>query len=227
MRGIVRVLVVEDDAKLRRSVTAALRSAALAVDDVGDLMSADVQLSVNSYDCVVLDRRLPERPDSVDTVDAVVALREWREKGREVPVLILSALDDERPGLLSGADDYVIKPFKVDVLILRVLNLVRRRGVGRSPVLRYDDLEMDTARREVRRAGVLLGLTAKEFAVLEYLLTRPEHVVTRTELIDACWDGDVPGSNTVDQTIRRLRRKLHGSQLIQTVPGHGYRLSRE
>lgn len=219
----MRVLVVDDDKDLRIGVSAGLRSAALAVDVAADIAAADEALFVNSYDCVVFDRILPDG-------DSMAYVRKRREEGWAVPVLFLTARDtlaDRVQGFDHGGDDYLVKPFAVAEMVARVLSLCRRSGSGRPPVLRYDDLEVDTGRREVRRAGVLLTLTAKEFAVLEYLIARPEEAVSRADLIEHCWDAMAdPKANVVDVTIRRLRSKLRQPQLIQTVHGHGYQLAR-
>ena len=219
----MRVLVVEDDENLRIGVAAGLRTAALAVDAVGDIAAADEALFVNSYDCVVFDRMLPDG-------DSIGYVRQRRQEGWAVPVLFLTAKDtlaDRVHGFEHGGDDYLVKPFAVAELTARVLSLCRRSGTGRPPVLRYDDLEVDTGRRDVKRGGVLLTLTAKEFAVLEYLIARPEQAVSRAELIEHCWDAMAdPASNVVDVTIRRLRSKLREPQLVQTVHGRGYRLGR-
>jgi DNA-binding response OmpR family regulator len=218
----VRVLVVEDDEDLQVAIPAALRSAALAVDVAGTIAAADEALWVNSYDCVVFDRMLPDG-------DSIGYVRGRRHDGWAVPVLFLTARDtlaDRVDGFEHGGDDYLIKPFAVAELTARVLSLCRRAGTGRPPVLRYADVELDTGRREVRRAGVLLTLTAKEFSVLEYLMVRPEQAVTRTELIEHCWDENAdPRANVVDVTIKRLRGKLRGPELIQAVRGRGYRLA--
>jgi DNA-binding response OmpR family regulator len=217
----VRVLVVEDNEDLQVAVPAALRSAALAVDLAGTIAAADEALFVNAYDCVVFDRLLPDG-------DSIRYVRHRREQGWVVPVLFLTGLDtlaDRVDGFEYGGDDYLVKPFAVAELTARVLSLCRRAGTGRTPVLRYQDVEMDTGRREVRRGGVLLGLTAKEFAVLEYLITRPDRTVSRSELIEHCWDSAAdPMSNVVDATIRRLRSKLRAPDLIEAVRGQGYRL---
>ncbi|ADB29866.1 two component transcriptional regulator, winged helix family [Kribbella flavida DSM 17836] len=219
----MRVLVVEDDEDLRVAVSAGLRSAALAVDSAADIAAADEALFVNSYDCVVFDRMLPDG-------DSVGYVRTRRREGWAVPVLFLTARDtlaDRVEGFEHGGDDYLVKPFAVAELTARVLSLCRRAGTGRPPVLRYDDVELDTGRREVRRAGVLLTLTAKEFSVLEYLMSRAEHVVSRSELIEHCWDSAAdPMSNVVDVTIKRLRTKLRRPELVHAVRGQGYRLVR-
>jgi DNA-binding response OmpR family regulator len=219
----LRVLVVEDDEDLRIAVSAALRSAALAVDSAGDLASGDEALFVNAYDCVVFDRMLPDG-------DSIGYVHRRRQEGWAVPVLFLTARDtlaDRVNGFEHGGDDYLVKPFAVAELTARVLSLCRRAGTGRLPVLRYDDVELDTGRREVRRDGVLLTLTAKEFSVLEYLMARPEQAASRADLIEHCWDANAdPMSNVVDVTIKRLRAKLREPELIQAVRGRGYRLTR-
>lgn len=219
----MRVLVVEDDEDLRIAVSAALRSAALAVDSAGDLASGDEALFVNAYDCVVFDRMLPDG-------DSIGYVHRRRQEGWAVPVLFLTARDtlaDRVNGFEHGGDDYLVKPFAVAELTARVLSLCRRAGTGRPPVLRYDDVELDTGRREVRRDGVLLTLTAKEFSVLEYLMARPEQAASRADLIEHCWDANAdPMSNVVDVTIKRLRAKLREPELIQAVRGRGYRLTR-
>lgn len=218
----MRVLVVEDNEDLRVAVSAALRSAALAVDSVADLTTADEALFVNAYDCVVFDRMLPEG-DSIDYV------RDQRRVGWNVPVLFLTARDslaDRVDGFESGGDDYVMKPFATSELTVRVLSLCRRAETTRPSILRFTDLEVDCGRREVRRAGVLLTLTAKEFAVLEHLMTHPDTAVSRADLVEHCWDSMAdPASNVVDVIIRRLRLKLREPELITSVRGSGYRLT--
>jgi DNA-binding response OmpR family regulator len=217
----MRVLVVEDDAQVRAAVATALRSAGLAVDEVADWRHADVNLSVNAYDCVVLDRILADG-------DSAGPLYGRRRQGMTVPVLMLTALDDVHDrvdGFEAGADDYVSKPFFTTELVQRVRALCRRGGVTRPAVLRVGDLEMDAARREVRRAGILQILTRKEFAVLEMLMVRDPAVVSRTDLIEHCWDEAAdPASNVVDVIIAQLRRKLGEPVVIATVRGAGYRL---
>jgi len=218
----VRVLVVEDDEELQVAIPAALRSAALAVDLAGDIATADEALFVNAYDCVVFDRMLPDG-------DSIGYVHTRRQDGWAVPVLFLTAMDqlaDRVDGFEHGGDDYLVKPFAVEELIVRVLSLSRRGPTIRPPILRYADVELDTGRREVRRAGVLVTLRAKEFSVLEYLMSRPEQTVSRTALIEHCWDSAAdPMSNVVDVTITRLRARLRGGpDLIQAVRGMGYRL---
>ncbi|GGU43304.1 DNA-binding response regulator [Streptomyces violascens] len=218
----VRILVVEDDADLRFAVAAALRGDGLAVDEVADLPAADEALFVTRYDCVVFDRMLP-------CGDAVGYVHELRRVGRTVPVLFLTARDtvaDRVEGFSSGGDDYLVKPFAVPELVARVRSLCRRAGIVRAPVHRVAGLEIDTARRQVRRDGVLLVLTRKEFAVLEILAAHPDQAVPRGELIERCWDEMAePNSNVVEVLVSQLRRKLGEPMVIHTVRGVGYRLA--
>ncbi|QXJ22870.1 response regulator transcription factor [Actinomadura graeca] len=218
----MRVLIVEDDEDLRYGVAGALRSAGLAVDTAADLPEADESLTVNEYDCVVFDRILPAG-------DALDYVRERRDAGWTPAVLFLTARDstaDRVAGFEHGGDDYLVKPFATAELIARVRNLCRRGQVTRPPVLRHADIELDTARRQARRAGVLLTLTGKEFAVLEQLMIREGGVVGRGVLIEHCWDAMAePLSNVVDVVIANLRRKLGDPQPIVTVRGAGYRLT--
>lgn len=214
--------MVEDDEDLRFAVSAALRSEGLAVDEVADLPDADEALFVTGYDCVVFDRALPSG-DAIDYVDKL------RRAGRTVPVLFLTARDtvaDRVAGFAVGGDDYLVKPFAVPELLARVHNLCRRAGAARPPVQHIADLEIDTARRQVHRGGVLLVLTRKEFAVLELLAARADQAVPRAELIEKCWDEMAePSSNVVEVLVSQLRRKLGDPALIHTVRGVGYRLA--
>ena len=218
--GFVRVLVIEDDDNLRVAVTTSLRSAGFAVDAVADLPPADEALAVNAYDCAVFDRMLPSG-------DSLYYVRHRRAAGLPVPVLFLTARDavtDRLAGLEYG-DDYLVKPFAVDELVARVRSLCRRVIAGRPPVLRCGDLEIDSGRHQVRRAGVLITLTAKEFTVLSELVARQGAAAPRTELIEEAWDRMAdPASNVLDVLIAQLRRKLRQPPMIHTVRGVGYRI---
>lgn len=218
---MTRIMVVEDDDNIRAAVTGRLRAEGLQVDAVDDISSADQALRHHHYDCVVFDRMLP----SGDAVDYV---RTQRQRGWNVAVLFLTARDalaDRIAGFEHGGDDYLVKPFGMAELTARVANLCRRSGTGRPPLLSCADLQMDTARREVRRNGTLLTLSGKEFSVLEQLLSQAPQVVGRAELIEHCWDSESdPMSNVVDVVVRRLRRKLGEPELLHTARGRGYRL---
>jgi DNA-binding response OmpR family regulator len=190
------------------------------VVEAADLATADARLRREPFTCVVFDRMLPDG-------DALDYVQQRRQAGWNTPVLFLTARDavaDRVAGFAAGGDDYLVKPFSVAEMAARVMILCRRPD-GRPSVLRHADLEVDCARRAVRRGGVLLTLSDKEFAVLEYLAIRPEQVVSRTDLIEHCWDAEAdPMSNVVDVVIKRLRRKLGPPELIHTVRGRGYRL---
>lgn len=217
-----RVLVVEDDENLRFAVATELTAGGLAVATAADLAGADAALRDADVACVVFDRMLPDG-DSLHFVDRL------RRRGWAVPVLFLTARDstqDRVDGFAHGGDDYLVKPFSPAELAARVHVLCRRGGTPRPSVLTLADLELDSARREVRRAGVLLTLSDKEFAVLEVLLIRAGQAVSREELLEHCWDGSAdPVANVVDAVVKRLRAKLREPGLIHAVRGTGYRLA--
>ncbi|HTI24242.1 MAG TPA: response regulator transcription factor [Kutzneria sp.] len=214
----MRVLVLEDEPELGAEIAGGLRSVGYAVDLVATIGAAGLAIAVNRYDCLVLDRVLPDG-------EGLELVRELRGTGSRVPVLVLTALDtvdDRVSGFAEGADDYLVKPFAFAELHARVGALCRRAEQPRPAILRAGGLEVDTARKRVRREGVLLSLGAKEFAVLELLMVRAGQVVSRTDLIEHCWDEHAdPVSNVVDAVIAQLRRKL-GAPVISTVRGAGY-----
>lgn len=216
----VRVLVVEDDDNLRLAVAAELARGGADVRQVTSVAAADAALAGGPPDCVVFDRMLPDG-------DAAGYVRARRQAGWAVPVLFLTARDtvaDVVAGFEHGGDDYLVKPFAMAELTARVRNLARRGPAARPAVLRFADLEVNCPRRQARRAGVLLGLTGKEFAVLEHLMSRPDQTVSRTDLLEHCWDASTePMSNVVDAVVRRLRAKLGDPELVHTVRGRGYR----
>jgi DNA-binding response OmpR family regulator len=220
----VRVLVVEDDDNLRLAVAAELARGGAEVRQASSVTAADAVLAEGAPDCVVFDRMLPDG-------DAADYVRARRRSGWTVPVLFLTARDtvaDVVAGFAQGGDDYLVKPFAVAELTARVRNLARRGGAVRPAVLRFADLEVNCPRRQARRAGVLLGLTGKEFAVLEHLMSRPGQAVSRSELIEHCWDASTePMSNVVDAVVRRLRAKLGQPELVHTVRGRGYRFAEQ
>jgi len=220
----VRILVIEDDPDIRSAVDSALRSDGFAVDTAEGLADADLLLSVNRYDTVVADRMVPDG----DSTTLVAALR---SDGEGVPVLFLTARDsveDRVDGFEVGGDDYLVKPFAMDELIVRVRALCRRAASTTLPVLRVGDLELDRSRAEVRRDGVLLPLTGKERCILTQLAASPDTAVTRSELIEHCWDEHHdPMSNVVDAHVASLRRKLGSPNPIRTVRGVGFVLDTE
>ncbi len=220
----VRILVIEDDSDIRAALDESLRGDGFAVDVASTIRDADELLAINTYDTVVADRMVPDG----DTTDLVASLRAQEVS---VPVLFLTARDsveDRVDGFEVGGDDYLIKPFAMDELIVRVRALCRRRGVTALPVLAFGSLEIDRGRAEVRRGGVLLPLTGKERCILTQLAASPDHAVTRSELIEHCWDEHHdPMSNVVDAHVASLRRKLGQPNPIRTVRGVGFVLDGE
>lgn len=218
---IVKVLVVEDERTLREALLRGLAEEGFAVDVAQDGAEADLLARVNEYDAVVLDVMLP-------VTSGFSLCQSWRADGIDVPILFLTARDavgDRVQGLDLGADDYLVKPFAFDELLARVRALLRRTSAGSpAPVLRIADLEIDHARRQARRGGRELPLTAREFQLLEYLAHRRGQVVTRTALWEHVWEsGREPDSNVVDVYVGYLRNKLgREPDLIETVRGAGY-----
>lgn len=218
----MRLLVVEDDEKLARAISKGLRHEGYAVDVAGDGEEALRHALVWDYDGIVLDLMLPER-------DGLEVSRILRGRGCWAPILMLTArgaVEDRIRGLDAGADDYLAKPFDFGELLARLRALVRRTPAERPSSLVIGDLRLDPATRVVERAGVSIALTAREFGVLEFLMRRPGHVTTRTELLDHVWDANYDGStNIVDVYVGRLRRKLEepfSRGLIRTVRGVGF-----
>jgi DNA-binding response OmpR family regulator len=217
----MRILVVEDDGDIRQGIAQGLVAAGFAVDEAGDVRGAEFQIDINTYDCLVLDRMLPDG-------DALDLLTERRRAGVVTPALFLTARDaisDRVQGFQAGGDDYVVKPFALEELVARVSSLCRRAQYARPPVITVGDIEIDTARCAVRRDGILLTLTLKEYRILELLAANVGQVVSRADLVEHCWDEmSEPMSNVVDVHMRQLRVKLGEPQVIETVRGVGYLL---
>jgi DNA-binding response OmpR family regulator len=217
----VRVLVVEDERVLADTIATGLRREAMAVDVAYDGSSALERTSVNDYDVVVLDRDLPR-------VHGDEVCRRLVADGTVARVLMLTAageLDDKVEGLTLGADDYLAKPFAFAELIARIRALGRRSAPPLPPVLERAGVRLDPARRAVTRAGRPVDLTPKEFAVLEVLMRGQGTVVSAEQLLEKAWDENIdPFTNVVRVTMMTLRKKLGEPQVIETVPGVGYRL---
>ncbi len=222
----MHILVVEDEARLARLLQRVLTEERHTVD-VAYTGDEGLGLALTgTYDLVILDLMLPDR-------DGIEITRELRAHHVPTPVLMLTArgaVEDRVAGLNAGADDYLIKPFAMAELLARVAALLRRRD--RVPengnVLEVGDLTLDLLRHEARRGGRTIELTAKEFALLEYLMRNPGHVLTRTQIIDHVWRYDVDTvSNVVDIYIHYLRDKIDrgaARPLIKTVRGVGYKI---
>lgn len=217
----MRVLIVEDDGDIRRSVAESLRANGFAADEAGSIAAAEFSTSVNDYDVVVVDRGLPDGDGS-----EFVASR--RSNGDSTPTLFLTArdsVDDKVNGFQAGGDDYLVKPFAMAELLVRVRALGRRGANSTLPRIRVGGIEIDRARAEVRHDGVLIALTSKERCILSVLAGRVGTALSRSELIEHCWDeAHDPMSNVVDVHIASLRRKLGPGNPIRTIRGVGFLL---
>ena len=221
----MRILVVEDHPTLRRSLGEGLREEQYAVDTAAGAVEASHLINSTAYDCVLLDLMLPG-------VSGLDLLADMRQRGNRSPVLCLTArdtLEDRVHGLDLGADDYLVKPFEWDELVARIRALLRRSHGLAEPVIRVRDLEVDTRAKAVRRAGVTIGLTAREYALLEYLALRVGQVVSRSDIWEHLYDmNDQSTSNVVDVYVGYLRNKVDkpfATKLIHTRRGLGYVLS--
>ena len=221
----MRILLVEDEARVAGFIAKGLREQAYAVDIAGDGEQALYQAAVNQYDIVILDVMLPLK-------DGHTVCRELRASGFRTPILMLTArgaVDDRVEGLDSGADDYLAKPFDFKELLARLRALLRRSAALRPQVLRVADLTLNTASHAAARAGKPVSLTAKEYALLEFLVLNQGRVVGREQIGQHVWDENFdPLSNVIDVYIKRLRAKLDtgfSRRLIHTRRGEGYILS--
>jgi len=220
----MRVLIVEDETKMAALLQRGLREDGVAADVAAAGEDAVWMAGATDYDAIVLDVMLPG-------IDGFDVCRRLRADGIRSPVLMLTArdaVDDRVRGLDTGADDYLVKPFSFAELSARLRALNRRGPVDRAPVLAVGDLSLDPATRQVRRGGTEIGLSAREFALLETLMRHPGQVLDRLQLLDHVWDGDYENrSNVIDVYIRYLREKVDrpfGVASIETVRGAGYRL---
>jgi len=220
----MRVLVVEDEARIARFVVKGLREQAYAVDVSVSGDDAIYKASISDYDAIILDVMIPGR-------DGFQVCSELRAAGSAVPIIMLTARDgvqDRIDGLDSGADDYLTKPFAVAELLARLRALLRRGHVVRADAIRIADLFIDTRARRAVRGGKELSLTTKEYALLEYLAREQGRVVNRSELAEHVWDEHFdPISNLIDVHINRLRSKVDNgfAPLIHTRRGAGYMLA--
>jgi two-component system, OmpR family, response regulator len=223
---MTRVLVVEDEPRLRELVARTLRDQGYEVQAVDDGADGYTEARTGSYDAIVLDVMLP----TMSGLEICLRLRRSRV---DTPILMLTARDsveDRVAGLDSGADDYLVKPFAFEELLARLRVVMRRRNDAAATQLRIDDLQLDLVRHEVRRGKRDVPLTAREFALLEFMMRHPGHALSRDQLVQAVWPRDFDGgSNVVDTYIHYLRDKVDRAParpLIRTVRGVGYALGR-
>ena len=220
----MRILLVEDDTAIAQSLKEGLEDEAYAVDVVHDGDEGYRTATADEYDVIILDVMLPE-------MNGYEVCRALRKDGNQIPILMLTARDAERDiveGLDMGADDYLAKPFSFEVLLARLRALLRRPNEKLEEILRVGDLTLDPSLKKVMRASQEINLTAKEYAVLEYLMRNAGKVLSKEQIISHVWDFDADVlPNNVELFVMFLRRKIDkpfGSKLIHTVPGFGYKL---
>ena len=222
----VKVLVVEDEKKIASFIRKGLEARGFSVEVAHDGDDGYTRALTRPYDALVLDIMLPGR-------DGLSILRNLRERGNSVPVILLTArseLNERLEGLNSGADDYLTKPFFVEELIARLQVVTRRAAGAPQSLLAVEDLTVNLLTRDVRRGERKIELTAREFALLEQLIRAPGRVFTRVQIWEQVWGYDFdPGTNVVDVYVQRLRKKIDEGaplKLIETIRGVGYRLRR-
>ncbi len=222
----MRILLIEDNRQLNRSLKTSLEENGYAVDTAFDGEDGQYLAELTPYDAIILDIMLPKK-------DGLAVCHELRDKRINTPILMLTArdtVDDRVRGLDSGADDYLVKPFALNELRARLRALLRRESPDKANVLAVDDLTLDPVTHRVTRAAQSIDLTAKEYALLEYFMRNPERLISREMAESHVWSYDYEGvSNVIDVYVRRLRRKIDDpfpTKLIETVRGAGYRLRR-
>jgi DNA-binding response OmpR family regulator len=219
----MRILVVEDQPKMASFIKKGLNAQGYLVDLSETGMGAEILVSENPYDLIVLDVNLPDQ-NGLDTA------RHIRRDGFTKPILMLTALastKDKIVGLDSGADDYLTKPFDFEELLARIRALLRRNSTGGEiSKLRFSDIELDMVLRKVTRAGIEINLTAREFSLLEYFMRHPNRPLTRVEISEHVWDVNFDtNTNVIDVYINMLRKKIDSpfeKKLIHTMVGYGY-----
>ncbi|HKE59270.1 MAG TPA: response regulator transcription factor [Pyrinomonadaceae bacterium] len=218
----MRILLVEDEPRMANVIAKGLREHSYAVDVAEDGEAALYQASINDYDLILLDVLLPQR-------DGFEVCREMRSRKYETPILMLTAratIDDRVTGFDAGADDYLTKPFSFRELLARIRALLRRDAHVRPDVFQIEDLTIDSASHRVSRGSQVIQLTAKEYALLEYLARHGGQLVSRADIAAHVWDDSFdPFSNTIEVYMNRLRKKIdesHTKKLLHTRRGEGY-----
>ncbi len=218
----MRILLVEDEKKIASFIRRGLREENYIVDVANDGEKGFFLASVNTYDLIILDLMLPKK-------DGLSICADLRKKKIATPILILTAKDavrDKVTGLDYGADDYLTKPFAFDEFLARMRALLRRKGTSSMALLRVADLEMDQLKHKVKRSNKEIELTAKEYALLEYMMLNANNIITRTMIAEHVWNEDYDSfTNVFDVFIHRLRSKIDkdfDSPLIHSVRGAGY-----
>ena len=222
----MRLLVVEDNQRLSKALKLSLEESGYVVDTAADGEEGQDLAELTPYDAIILDIMLPKR-------DGLEVCKNLRRQHMRTPILLLTARDaveDRVKGLDSGADDYLVKPFSLEELEARLRALLRRDAPEKNGLLTAADLELDPATHIIRKSGIPIELTGKEYALLEYMMRNPNWLITREMAERHVWDyGGASASNLVDVYIRRLRRKLDDPfevKLIETIRGFGYRLNK-
>lgn len=223
----MRILLIEDEPRMAGMIARGLRESSYAVDVAATGEAGLFQSSINRYDVVILDVVLP-------MLSGLEVCHRMRQEGLNAPILMLTArdsIDDRVAGLDSGADDYLTKPFEFKELLARLRALSRRTSAPRPLVLQVSDLVLNTSDHSAHRSGRSISLTAKEYALLEYFMSRPNIVLSREVISEHVWDENFdPFSNTIDVYVRRLRRKIDEgfpTALLHTRRGEGYILAAE
>ncbi|KIL97646.1 DNA-binding response regulator [Paramagnetospirillum magnetotacticum MS-1] len=216
----MRVLVVEDEPQLTLALERAFEAAGFAVDKAYDGEDGWHLGDTENYDAVILDLGLPK-------IDGITVLSRWRESGRAMPVMVLTARArwaEKSLAFNAGADDYVTKPFEMEEVVTRIRALIRRAAGHAAPEITCGPLAIDTMGGRVSRAGLPIALTAQEFRILSYLAHHQSRVISRSELVEHVYDRDAdPDSNVLDVLVARIRRKL-GVDVIHTLRGQGWRM---
>ncbi|MHB1376299.1 MAG: response regulator transcription factor [Candidatus Humimicrobiaceae bacterium] len=219
----MRLLLVEDNQKLSLYMKKGLENSSYSVDCIFDGESAEKQIVYGEYDLIILDILLPKK-------DGISVCKNIREKNINTPVLMLTAkveTEDKILGLDSGADDYLSKPFDFNELLARIRALLRRPKEKKGEIISAGDISIDSSKHTIKKAGKVLDLTLKEYAVLEFLIRNNGIVISREQLLEHCWDLSFESfSNIVDVYIKRLRKKMspdNYEKYIQTIRGIGYK----